>query len=502
VFKQSDIVAPKDARIIFPKKFHLPKLSRWRFGLIVFLLLAGGGFVAFRQFVVLPRQAAAKQILTEPVQRQSLVIAISANGTVKAERSINVSPKSSGVLKRLLVKEGDVLQQGQVIAYMDDTNLRGQLVQYQGQLAQQEAALRKTINGNRIQDIAKARAQLAEAQVSLQELANGNRTEDITQAQARLNNAQATLQKAEADFRRNELLYREGGISRSDLDQNRADHDTAQANVWEKQQALTLQKKGSRPEDIAQSRARVQQKQQDLSLLEAGSRPEDIDQARAQVLAAKGALQSIQTQIEDTIIKAPFSGIVTQKFSDPGAFVTPTTAGSTVSGAASNSIIALNSFNQVVANLAETNIAQIRIGQRVNITADAYPGKTFTGRVKQIAAQATVQQNVTSFEVKVELEAEAQRLLRSGMNVTANFQVGQIPNAMVVPTAAVVREQGKTGVFVTAQNGTPIFISITTGVNVNGKTEVKSGLKGTERVLLSFPPGKRPQSKIGDLGGA
>jgi HlyD family secretion protein len=71
---------------------------------------------------------------------------------------------------------------------------------------------------------------------------------------------------------------------------------------------------------------------------------------------------------------------------------------------------------------------------------------------------------------------------------------------MVVPTVAVVREQGKTGVFVVAPNGDPTFIGIATGANVNGKTEVKSGLKGTERVLLSFPPGKRPKSTQGVPG--
>jgi HlyD family secretion protein len=498
--KQAAILTPKDVRLKFTKGSPLLKLPRWGIGLGVLLILAGGGFAAFRQLVVVPRQAAANRILTEPVQRQNLAIAVSANGTVKAERSINVSPKSAGVLKRLLVKEGDVLQQGQIIAYMDDSNLRGQLVQAQAQLAQAQAAFQEAINGNRIQDIGKARAQLAEAQASLQELINGNRAEDITQTQARLSNAQASLQRAEADFRRNESLYREGAISRSDLDQKRADRDKAQADVWERQQALSLQKKGARPEEIAQARARVQQRQQDLSLLEAGTRSEKIEQSRAQVRSAQGSLMTIQAQIQDTILKAPFSGVVTQKYADPGAFVTPTTAGSTVSGAASNSVIALNSFNQIVANLAETNIAQIRLGQRVNITADAYPGKRFSGRVKQIAAQATVQQNVTSFEVKVELSPDTQKMLRAGMNVTATFQVGQIPNAMVVPTVAVVREQGNTGVFVVAPNGDPTFIGIATGANVNGKTEVKSGLKGTERVLLSFPPGKRPKSTQGVPG--
>jgi HlyD family secretion protein len=494
VLKQFAVLTPKDVR--------LPKLPRWSLGLAALLILGGGGFAAFRQFVIVPGQTAANQILTEPVQRENLAIAISANGTVEAERSINVSPKNAGVLKSLLVKEGDVLRRGQVIAYMDNTDLQGELVQAQGQLAQQAAALQKAIHGNRIQDIGKARAELAESQASLQASINGNRAEDITQAKARLSNAQASLKQAEADFRRNESLYREGALSKSDRDQKLADRDKAQADVWEKQQALVLQKAGTRLEEIDQARARVQQKQQALSLLEAGSRPEDVDQARAQVLTARGSLQSIQAKIEDTIIKDPFSGIVTQKFSDPGAFVTPTTAGSEVTGAASNSIIALKSINQVVANLAETNIAQIRLGQRVSVTADAYPGKTFTGRVKQIAAQATVQQNVTSFEVKVELAADAQRLLRSGMNVDALFQVGQIPNAMVVPTAGVVREQGKTGVYIAQPKGKPTFATIKTGVSIDGKTEVKSGLTGNEKILLSFPPDARPQSKGGLPGGA
>lgn len=104
---------------------------------------------------------------------------------------------------------------------------------------------------------------------------------------------------------------------------------------------------------------------------------------------------------------------MTQKYADPGAFVTPTTSGSAVSSATSSSILALASRNEVVANLSESNIAKIRLGQKVTITADAYPGRTFEGKVSQIAAQATVEQNVTSFQVKVSL-TNTQRLLRWG----------------------------------------------------------------------------------------
>jgi HlyD family secretion protein len=214
------------------------------------------------------------------------------------------------------------------------------------------------------------------------------------------------------------------------------------------------------------------------------------------VTSAKGALQNIQAQINDTVIRAPFDGVVTKKFSDPGAFVTPTTSASSVAGAASNSIVTLASTNQVVANLSENNVAQIRLGQKVTIKADAYPGKTFEGKVNQIAAQATVAQNVTSFEVKVALpDAESQKLLRSGMNVATEFQVGELKNAIVVPTVAVVRQQRATGVFVAGADNKPVFTRIQTGVTVNNKTEVKSGLKGNERVLITFPPGTRTRSQ-------
>jgi HlyD family secretion protein len=470
-------------------------VRRWVGGVLFLGLWAIGGHGLYQRAMI--RQQFARKVLTAPVERQSLPITISANGTVKAERSINVSPKTSGRLKSLLVKEGDRVQQGQVLAYMDDSNFQGQRIEAQGQLAQAEANLRKLKVGNRPQDVAQAQAKLKEVQANLRKLEAGNRPQDVAQAQARLDSAQASLRKAEDDLQRNQALHNAGAIALQTLTQKRSDRDSAQAQVAEAQAALALQKIGTRSEEIDQARAQVEQQQQALALLKAGTRSEDIDEAQAKVESARGSLRNIQVQIEDAVIRAPFAGLVTQKFADPGAFVTPTTAGSTVSGAASNSIVALASANQVVANVAEANISQVRLGQLVTITADAYPGKTFAGQVSQIAAQATVSQNVTSFEVKIAILADSQNLLRVGMNVDTEFQVGQLKNAVVVPNVAVVREQQVTGVFVASPDKkAPTFTPIQTGVTVNNKTEVKSGLKGAERVLISFPPGARPQSQL------
>lgn len=450
-------------------------------------LLGGMSYIVYRQLVIVPRQEALERVLTALVQRQSLPVTVSANGTIKPERSINISPKNAGVLKTLLVKEGDAVKKGQAIAYMDDSNLQGQLMQARGQLAQAEANLQKLIAGSRPEEIAQAKAQLDEALANLQKVVVGHRPQEIAQAEARLKNARASLRKAEDDFRRNQTLYKAGAISLQTLNQKRADRDSAQAQVMEVQQALVLQKEGSRQEDIEQARAVARQKKHALTLLEAGTRKEDIDAARAQVISARGALENVQTQINDTIIRVPFDGVVAKKFADPGSVVTPTTSASSVSSALSSSILSLASTNQVVTNVAETNIAKISLGQKVTITADAYPGKTFEGLVSQIAVQATVEQNVTSFEVKVTIISDSENLLKSGMNVEAQFQVERLKDALVVPTAAVVRRENLTGVLVAGRDRRPIFVPVEIGVTVENLTEIRAGLKGNEKVLLSLP---------------
>ncbi|WP_442994313.1 efflux RND transporter periplasmic adaptor subunit [Scytonema sp. PRP1] len=464
------------------------KLTKWLIGLLILSSLTGSGYLVYRQTMISTSQQARSKMLTVPVERETLPITISANGTIKAKQSTNVSPKNSGRLKSLLVKEGDYVKAGQVLAYMDDSNFQGQLIQAQGSLASAQANLQKAIAGNRPQDIAASQAQLEEAQANLQKAQAGNRPEDIGQAEARLKSAQASLTKAEDDLNRNQQLYNAGAISLQTVNQKRADKDSAQAQVNEAQQALALQKAGSRKEDIEQAKAVVKQRQEALALLKAGTRQEDIDSARAQVIQQQGNLKTIQTQIEDTVIRAPFSGIVTAKYADPGGFVTPTTSGSAVSSATSSSILSLASTYQVVANVAETDIGRIKLGQSVAIKADAYPDKTFQGKVAAVAAQATVTSNVTSFEIRVDL-TDPETLLRPGMNVNAKFDAGKLNNVLVVPTVAIARQKNGTGVQVLMENGGTRFVPVNTGVTVNNKTEVRSGLQGDEKVLVSAPPG-------------
>jgi HlyD family secretion protein len=468
------------------------ELTKQLLALLVLFLLAGVGYFSYRQLV--NQQQDSQRMAAVPLERANFSVTVSANGTVEPVETVNVSPKSAGILETLLVDEGERVSKGQIMARMDDSNLQGQLLQAKGNLAAAEANLRKLIAGNRPQDIAQAKAKLKDSAANLRKLIAGNRPQDIAQAQARLEAAQASLSKADDEFRRNLKLSNDGAISLQTLNQKRTDRDSAQAQVAEAQEALSLQKAGTRQEEIDQARAQVEQQQQALDLLKAGTRQEEIDQARAEVISARGSLQNIQTQIDDTRIRAPFDGIVTSKYADPGAFVTPMTSGSSVSSATSSSLLSLASTNRVVANVSESSIAQIRLGQPVSIEADAYPGKIFQGRVSQIATQAIVEQNVTSFEVKVALLSDSEKLLRSGMNVSVEFKVSQVQNALSVPTVAVTRQNDVTGVFVARDHQPPKFTPITTGATVNNRTEVKTGLTGTEKVLISLPPKPKPQA--------
>lgn len=391
-----------------------------------------------------PGQGKPAQVRTATVTRESLPVTIQVNGVVQPERTINLSPKTAGIVRELRVKEGDQVQPGQILAIMDDANLRGQLTQAQGQVAS--------------------------AQANLARLQAGNRTQEVAQAQAQMQEVQAALKQADLNLKRNQTLLAQGVISQQDFELSLTERDQALARLQQAKQALDLQKTGFRPEEIAQARGQLQQ--------------------------AQGTLQVIESQINDTILRAPFAGVITRIYAEPGAFVTPTTSGSTVSSATSSSVLALGAANQVVAKVPESNLPQLTLGQPAKIIADAYPEQPFTGRIRQIAVQSVVEQNVNSFEVRLAVN-DPERRLRAGMNTAVTFQVGMLTDALVVPTVAIVRQERRTGVWLAGDP--PKFQPIRTGASVRDKTVVLEGLQAGETVLLSFPRGERPRTQLPSL---
>jgi HlyD family secretion protein len=453
------------------------------------VIAIGGGTFAWTK-VNSPAIDLAKY--TVPVKATPFSLRISATGTITPVQSVNLSPKTAGVLKQLLVQQGDRVQQGQIIAYMDQEDIKGQLLQAQAGVAQAQANLEKLRNGSRPEEIAQSQARLNQSQQQLLAIQNGNRSQDIAQAQAQVSSANARVSLTNSKLKQYAQLKNAGAVSVERFNEINADAQTALADLRVAQQKLDLLQTGSRSEDVRRAQANVSEARAGYSLTVKGSRIEDIRQAEAQLDSARGQLQVVQARLSDTIIRAPFTGIVTQKYATVGAFVTPTTSASNTSSATSTSIVAIAQDLEILAKIAEVDIGQIRIGQFVEINVDAYPEQVFKGRVRLISPEAIVDQNVTTFQVRVSI-VTGQKQLLSGMNSDLMFLGKRVEDALVIPTVAIATQKGKTGVYIPDNDKKPKFQPITIGASVKTQTQVLEGLTSGQRVFIDYPKGQEPK---------
>lgn len=416
------------------------------------LIVAGTIGASGVAYVAIQNQSAKPDIstMTVPVASQPLTVRIDASGTVQPVQTVNLSPKNQGILAELYVEQGDRVTQGQVIARMESNTLEAELMQARARVSQSEANLAKLRSGNREQEIAQNQAAVERAQA------------EITEAQARLDLATERVN-------RNRTLAGEGAISQDDLDEVLNQAATARATLEQRQ-------------------ANLRELQQRLSLTASGTRPEEIVEAEARLQEAIANLREVEVRQNDTLIRAPFDGIVTQKYANEGAFVTPTTSASEASSATSTAIVAIAQGLEILAEVPEVDIQQLRVGQAVEIVADAFPNKVFQGKVKLIAPEAVVKQNVTSFQVRIDLVTGQTELL-SGMNVDVTFVGDELSNAVVVPTVAIVTKSGETGVLVPDADNQPIFRPIVLGTAVEDQTQVLEGLEPGEQVFTDIPEG-------------
>jgi HlyD family secretion protein len=462
----------------------------WLMGLMTagILIVGGGTFVATN--LRPPKTDLTK--LTVPAQAQNLTVRITANGTVKPIQSVNLSPKTSGRLARLFVEQGDQVQQGQKVAQMESADLQAQFAKAQADLNQAQARLAESKAGSRVEEINQAQARLAQAQANL-DAARAKNPAELDQVRAQIEAAQARVKLAQARAQRYENLAQQGAVTLDRRDEALTEERNARAALDEAQKRLAQQRNTDRPE-IAQLEAAVAEARVTLQQRVNGNRPEQIAQLQAAVDGAKAQVQAIQVQLNDTVIRAPFSGIVTQKYATEGAFVTPTTSASSTASATSTSIIAIAKGLEVLAKVPEVDVRQIKPGQSVEIVADAFPDQVFKGRVQLVAPEAVIEQNVTSFQVRVAL-LTGQKELRSGMNVDLTFLGEQMNNALVVPTVAIVTQDGKTGVMVPDADKKPKFKPVTIGPSIQNQTQILEGLNQGERVFIDLPKNsKQPQN--------
>ena len=303
-------------------------------------------------------------------------------------------------------------------------------------------------------------------------------------ARARFNLAQGRLES-------NRNLVSQGAISQDRFNEIESEFNNTAADLDDALKRLQQVQETDRPE-VARMEALVTESQANLAQMKNGTRSETIDSLTAQVDAAEAELKRVTISYDDTFVRAPFGGIITQKYATEGAFVTPTTSASTTASATSASILALAQGLEVLAKVAEVDVGQIQVGQPVEIVADAFPDRVFEGETVLVAPEAVVEQNVTSFEVRVAITTGLD-VLRSGMNADVTFLGDTIDAAVVVPTVAVVTQKGQTGVMLVNEKEKPKFQEVTLGLTLENQTQILEGLSAGDRVFIDIPEELQPK---------
>jgi HlyD family secretion protein len=459
-----------------PKRKYLVLLAA-----LAVIVVGVAGFMVWQNS---QKEAAAAGQTTFTVRRGSVDVKVNATGTVRPDREVKVSPKQTGLVKQLFVKQGDYVHKGQPIAQMDDINLRTQLESANAAYLIAKDQYEKALHGNRPQEVIASQIQELRANKSVTAA-----QQNVTRLRLQLQSLQAQAQRDAQNADRQIMLAKEGAVS----DQDRLNATTT-AKVTATQLEMARQELAQAETAVEQARADASVSHQTRSMMQSGNRAEDIAVAQHTMLQAQANMNQIKVQLDDMTVRAPFDGIITQKYADEGAIVTPTTSAATTS-ATSSSIVALAGSLEMVAQVSEADISKIQLGQDVEIVANALPGKVYHGFVTQVAPEAIVTSNVTTFEVHAAID-ETDKALMAGMNVSAKFVAGNENNVLLVPTVAIVSRRGQPGVMVQKEPGKePEWTAVGIGPTVDNQTVIRSGLNDGDKVAMGLS-----KDMLGKLG--
>ncbi|HEX6732800.1 MAG TPA: efflux RND transporter periplasmic adaptor subunit [Pyrinomonadaceae bacterium] len=384
--------------------------------------------------------SAAKTISSAPVKVETAGASagdsvLTASGYVVAHHKIAVGAKVMGRVAWIGVEKGDLVQEGQVLVRLEDSEFRAQVNQ--------------------------ASANLAAAQARLDQLRSGSRPQEKLKDKAAVLQAEANLRKAEADYERTQTLYRAGVSSKAELDSALAQRDTARA-------LLESARQGSAMTDI-------------------GPRTEEIRAAAAEVQQMKAARDYAQTQLAATEIKAPISGTVLERIVERGEMVSPSAFGGS---GARTSVVDLADLTdlQIELDISQVDFARLKMSQRAEIIPEAYPNLRFSGFIAEIAPEANRAKSTVQVKVKVE---DPNEQLRPEMNARVNFLSDKPTNSenrsvarVLVPKLAVVQRDGGAFVFVVKGNRVEQR-TIRAGDESGDAVYVLDGLSGNETIAVT-----------------
>ncbi len=370
-------------------------------------------------------------------------VILNATGYIVAAHKIELAAKVVGKVSWIGVDKGDRVSEGQVLVRLEDD-------EYQAYVTQ-------------------AKGQLASLQSKLDEAMHGSRPEEIAQALANLDSAKADLENARVNLDRARNTLRDHVGSQQTVDDAVGRYDSAVHKVNALQKAYELVK--------------------------LGPRQEEIDSLRGQVQQAKGALAYAETNLANTVIRAPVTGTILERAVEKGEFVTTSFVGDRGAKGYVVSIADLNDL-EVELDISQNDFAKLHSGQHGTVTTDAFPDLKYDGFIKEISPEANRQKATVQIKVKVQ---KPDSHLRPEMNASVAFlaekkasaDAGGARPVVIVPASAV-----KEGAVFVLFDGRAVRRAVKTGSTSGQGIRIEEGLTGGEDLIVTPPAGLKDGDKV------
>jgi multidrug efflux pump subunit AcrA (membrane-fusion protein) len=356
-------------------------------------------------------------------ERESIAAEVTALGTISARREATVSSKIAGQLKQMALLRNKAVREGDVIATLEARDIQAQR--------------------------AEAAAAAHEARVNLNNITSGAIPQTRAQDEKAVRDAQANVNNARALFERRQRLFEQGGISKKDVEAS--------------QLALTTAENELR---LAEATARLHA---------ATISPNDRVAGEARLKQAEERLAGLDAQLSYAVIRAPFSGVITEQFQFQGEYASP-----------GGKLFTIDDVNEVIvkASVADTVAAQLKVGEPARVLPQDLPGEELVGIISLVSRASDLQNR--SVEVWVNLKNPSGRL---HANTAAKVIVSteSESDVIVLPASAVTLEtttSNEGSVMIVDDQSIAHETKVTVGIRTKDKMEITSGLKGGETIVI------------------
>ena len=317
--------------------------------------------------------------------------------------------------------------------------------------------------------------------------ANLEQTEELAKEQELVSETQADLARVQAQ-------------RQVSLDAAVAEVATVQVKLADAQEALAEARAGGDALDRSQSELVVRQAEVTLDAAEQSRQaldegPDAVDLAAAQADLDKQQLAVSEAKLDlaGAVLTASFDGTVLETNADLGDLIT-----------ANCVVLSIANLDhlEVLTSVDETTIRQVAQGQAVEITFDAYPEQTFTGQVGEVPLQGSLQGGITVYQVPVSLEGAEALPLLVGMTANVEIQVGQVEDALLVPTMALQTLNGMYQVLVpdTDPESAAVAVPVEVGLSDGVYTQITRGLNAGDQVVVQLEDASSANFGMMDMG--